>query len=492
MSDDQVKRPDVHSEEVQKDKELKKKLLLELIVSHCNDESEFEVLRAVGAALKSGDKLNAQVISGGVTNYSYKVFLEGDPDRAFFAKIAFPYALWNPDRSVHYDTARAANEFKIMKRFKDMMGENAPVATPYICADIEDMKILVIQWASTDEQWANQFIDGEVDHRIIPKLAQALATLNLAPFDDELDPMFNDSVRPCMRNIFGVSQAIFGQLISADETIDSCVAHMKEMGQERFDELIENMDKLYMTRECINHSDIQCFNLLVERKPNLETLQSFGEKGDFVICDWEMAMAGPHGRDAGIVQCWPVGCALMHAAHGHKDAAYDLLDFCVEFWGAYAKVVVEQGRKDEEFMTKMFRSSLGWNGKYLFIAFYILGPTSDNLPKEGLSEEMVVRGMGAIGLTGLEFMEYSFGKKEPDLSLEELRSRFRDIIAREVEGLLEASSKYRVRPRRSSALRETGCRVSDAQLMEEVTRNFSVDATVANAIREALEELGES
>jgi hypothetical protein len=114
------------------------------------------------------------------------VFLEGDPEGApsFFAKIAFPYALWNPDRSVHYDVARTANEFKIMKRFKEMLGEDAPVAKPYLCVDVEDtgMKILVVEWTSNaDEQWANQFIDGEVDHRVIPKLAKALAALNLAP-----------------------------------------------------------------------------------------------------------------------------------------------------------------------------------------------------------------------------------------------------------------------------------------------------------------------
>ena len=462
-----------------KDKEVKKEILIDLVASYCNENSEFEDFRAIGKAIKVDDKLTAKVVSGGVTNYSYKVFLEGDPNGApcFFAKIAFPYALWNPDRSVHYDVARTANEFKIMKRFKEMLGEDAPVATPYLCVDVEDtgMKILVVEWTSNaDEQWANQFIDGEVDHRVIPKLAKAIAALNLAPLDDEFDPMFNDNVRPCMRTMFGLTKQIFGQVIEGDETLDSCVTYMKAMGQEKYNALIDGLDELYMTRECINHSDTQCFNLLVEKKPSIDKLQAFGDNGDLVICDWEMSMAGPHGRDAGIVQCWPVACALTHAAHGHKEAAYDILECCVEFWDEYAKVFVEQGGKDAAFMTKTFRSSMGWNAKYLYIAMYQMGLLSENLPTDDLSEEMKILGKGSLGLTGIKFFEYAFGNKEPDLGLEELRARFRGIIVCEIEVLLKCASKYKARPRRASVLRAQGRRVSDAMAFDEVARRFSI------------------
>lgn len=473
--------PNVYSEEVNQDKELKKQILIDLVASHCNETSEFDEFRSIGEALKSGDKLTANVISGGVTNYSYKVFLEGDPEGApsFFAKIAFPYALWNPDRSVHYDVARTANEFKIMKRFKEMLGEDAPVAKPYLCVDVEDtgMKILVVEWTSNaDEQWANQFIDGEVDHRVIPKLAKALAALNLAPFDDEFDPMFNDNVRPCMRSMFDLTKQIFGQVVEGEDTVDSCVAYMKEMGQKKYSKIIDGLDELYMTRECINHSDTQCFNLLVEKKPSIDKLQAFGDNGDLVICDWEMSMAGPHGRDAGIVQCWPVACALTHAAYGRKAVAYDILEWCVEFWDEYAKVFVEQGEKDEAFMTKTFRSSMGWNAKYLYIAMYQLGLISENLPTDDLSEEMKTCAKGSLGLTGIKFLEYAFGNKEPDLSLEELRARFRGIIECEIGVLLESASKYKSRPRRASVLRAMGRRVSDAMVFDEVTRRFSVES----------------
>ncbi len=39
------------------------------------------------------------------------------------------------------------------------------VAVPYLCLDIDGMKLLVTQWSEADEQWANQFIDGSVDTR---------------------------------------------------------------------------------------------------------------------------------------------------------------------------------------------------------------------------------------------------------------------------------------------------------------------------------------
>lgn len=492
--------PSVYSAEVDQDKELKKNILLELVASKCNESSDFEDFRTVAEAVKNGDTLTAKVISGGVTNYSYKVFLESGEGPSFFAKIAFPYALWNPDRSVFYDTARTSNEYKIMKKFTELMGDDAPVATPYLCEDVEDMKILVTEWASTDEQWANQFIEGEVDHRVIPKLADAIATLNLAPFDDEIGPYFNDNARPCMQTVFPLAKTIVGQLLSSEESIDACVTYLKEMGQERFDKIMDKLAEEYVNRECITHNDSQCFNLLVEKKPSIEELESFGPNGDICLCDWEMSMAGPHGRDAGIFMCWPAACALYHAAHGQKEAAFDCLSCCVEFWDKYSEIMVEKGGKDEAFLIKAFRSSMGWCSFYMFVAFYEMGLLIENLPMDQLSEELVIKTKGAIGLVGIKLMEYGFDfDLEPDLSLEEIRSRFRNIAVSEIELLLETASKYKSRPRRASVLRASGRRVSDALLMEEATRKLSLVSCEGRpsiyddpVIRAALEEVEES
>ncbi len=103
---------------------MKKELLLELVKSYCNESSEFEILQAIGNELKAGKSLNAKVISGGLTNYSYKLFLENGSSIALYAKICFSSALWNPDKNIHYDVARVANEFNIMKHYKELMGGN--------------------------------------------------------------------------------------------------------------------------------------------------------------------------------------------------------------------------------------------------------------------------------------------------------------------------------------------------------------------------------
>jgi hypothetical protein len=70
-------------------------------------------------------------------------------------------------------------------------------------------------------------------------------------------------------------------------------------------------------------------------------------------------------------------------------------------------------------------------------------------------------------------MEYGFGNKEPDLSLDELRTRYHDIVSTEIESVAEAASTHVARPRRASVLRASGRRVSDAFLVEEVARRLS-------------------
>lgn len=178
------------------------------------------------------------------------------------------------------------------------------------------------------------------------------------------------------------------------------------MGQEQLDSLIDTAAEEYVNRECINHSDAQCFNLLVEKKPGIEELELFGPNGDICLCNWEMSTASPHGCDAGIFQCWPVVCALYHAAHGQKEAAYDCLSCCIKFWDEYSQIMVEKGGKDKAFLIKDFCSSMGFCSFYLFIVFYEIGLLIENLPMDQLSPELVTKTKGAIGLLGLKLMEY--------------------------------------------------------------------------------------
>ena len=109
-------------------------------------------LKAMAAELNNGDKLDIQSITGGLTNYSFKVATK---NTTIYAKICFEFALWNPDRTVKYDLARVQNEFDMIKEVAAY--DPCPVVTPYHCVDLVDdqnnnMKLLVTAWSKSDEQ----------------------------------------------------------------------------------------------------------------------------------------------------------------------------------------------------------------------------------------------------------------------------------------------------------------------------------------------------
>lgn len=469
-------KPLCFTNEVIKDREDKKQLVIDVIASHASCSSEFEDIRSISNALKNGNELCVTIISGGVTNFSYRVTVTGEdaPGTALYAKIFFPYALWGTDKNAYYDVERGANEFRIIGHFRKMLGMGAPVATPYLCTHKEDVVLFVTSWAPADEQWANQFIDGTVDLRIIPKLAKSLAALHLSPFEGDVGLDFNDGVRLTMQGMIDITrQVIAGHLASEDPPADDCIAYIREIGKDKFFSMMDNLWEKYSTRDCINHSDTHVFNVLVESKPPSRSEQQFGDNGTMTLCDWEMSMAGPHGRDAGIFQAWPIACSFFHTAQGHKTLAYNIVECMFKFWDEYAKVMVEAGGKDEEFLLETYRTSLGFTAKYLFIANYLLGIQTEFFPTDGLSDDMVAKAKAAVGEVGLKIMEYGFGEKEPELSLEEVRARYRRIVTDKIEKIAVAASQYGAFPEHTSVLRMAERRVSDAGIIEDAVRRSS-------------------
>eukprot|EP00984_Skeletonema_dohrnii_P032848 scaffold27727_cov88-Skeletonema_dohrnii-CCMP3373.AAC.2 len=128
-----------YSDDKQKKTELMKRVFAEKAAS-----SSVELLQRINRACKEGGKIEAVTLSGGYTNYSYKLFVLGQPDLAVFAKLSFEYALWNPDKNAHYDLQRTVCEYEVMSK----MAEKTPecVVAPLACYDIEDdgqkMKLL--------------------------------------------------------------------------------------------------------------------------------------------------------------------------------------------------------------------------------------------------------------------------------------------------------------------------------------------------------------
>lgn len=138
-----------------RDKIAKQALVKETLAVHCTAESPFEEIRAIALALARGEEVRLSNLSGGYTNYTYKIAVgeEGDGETKVFAKLCFPRAFWNPDPDYVYDTNRIVNEKIMLESFANLAPGCA--AKPYMLIDLEDdMKILITGWAPGDEQLA--------------------------------------------------------------------------------------------------------------------------------------------------------------------------------------------------------------------------------------------------------------------------------------------------------------------------------------------------
>jgi hypothetical protein len=300
--------------EYDRDKNQKQSIVLHTIASACTTSSQFADVQAIAIALESKKfSLGIQNLSGGYTNYTYKVFLvpsvddeeqnnDDDSDAtetetALFVKLCFPRAFWNPDPEYVYDVERIANEYEMMLRFAKL----APgcVATPYLLLDVGDMKLLATQWNPDDEQMGNQFIDGVADERVAKKLAAAVAAFHCSNIDAD----FNTDARDCMIDIFpSLEEAMIK--MATNETASSRMTELTlELGADGCSKLFDAATKSYREQDIPCHADLHMFNIMVEKKPQIDLFSEqddiFGENGTFCICDWEMTMKGPLGLDMG-------------------------------------------------------------------------------------------------------------------------------------------------------------------------------------------------
>jgi len=277
-------------EDFDEDKRLKKTLLIDTITAKCATSSH-AILQQIHHVINvAGDgKLDATVLSGGYTNFSFKVFVDTRPELCVFAKFCFQFALWNPDKSECYDLLRVENEYRIMEKVSKIAPGTivTPLALWDVCHEGQDMKLLVTEWSKVDEQFANQFIDGVVDVRVAPKIADTLAKLhNIKDFD----PDFNDNVRPFMVTMFDQMFAYGKESSNPENQNDRTGEYCVSLGEEVVLKVLSASVDKYHQRDCLIHGDSHVFNTLVEPKPSIEELEDFGPDGAVVLCDWEMAM----------------------------------------------------------------------------------------------------------------------------------------------------------------------------------------------------------
>jgi len=452
---------------IENDKENKKKVVIEIITEHCNDSSQFEDLKLIGEALQAGDKLDINILTGGLTNFSYRISLEQRPEIQLYAKLCFARALWNPDPDAHYDLIRTVNEFKMMGTFNSI--DPGSVAIPYLCLDVDDMKLLVTQWSPADEQWANQFIDGTVDVRVIPKFASALAKLHCMEFD----PDFNIGVRETQLDFFpGMAKSLRDLFDPETDGNNRVSRYAKDLGQNTcvlfYDQLIED----YNNRECLAHNDTHVFNILVEKKPNINTLEQFGPEGKYALCDWEMTISTNFGRDIALFYTFPVSCIVAHAINGNKQSAEKILDLINLFWTEYTSALHEFSQKDSKDLCAIYRSVVGQLGWWNFHVNYVLDIHIEFLPFEG-NLTSAAKAKESLGYLGLKWLELAYGKNYANESIESLQSIFQSTMNHEITFLLP--SRPSRRNMRSSMLRASGRRVSDASMYCSMTSKVRLD-----------------
>jgi hypothetical protein len=117
-------------------------------------------------------------------------------------------------------------------------------ATPMLCVDVEGMKLLVSEWSASDEQFANQIIEGSINPRIPLKLGNMIARLHCSPFD----PQFNTEAArsECIQGAFALFEGFHQTIMEYNDDYRPRVkATAKHIGRERYLKVVAKIRRLY-------------------------------------------------------------------------------------------------------------------------------------------------------------------------------------------------------------------------------------------------------
>mmetsp|Transcript_1950 Transcript_1950/g.4587 ORF Transcript_1950/g.4587 Transcript_1950/m.4587 type:complete len:513 (+) Transcript_1950:316-1854(+) len=455
----------------------KKTLIIDTIKKNCASSSH-EILQRINHIINlsgDGSKLEATVLSGGYTNYAFKVFVDKYPDLCVFAKLCFEYALWDPT-AAQYDLERTANEYEIMKTISSTTPEC--VVTPLACWDIEEdedqqrMRLLVTEWSNeANEQFCNQFIDGAVDPRIAPKIANTLAILHNV---EDFDLKFNEAVKPCMENLLGQMKGAAREASKVELPKDRTETYCASLGEDGILKIVNASIANYHKRDCLIHSDAHQLNVLVEARPSIENLETFGPNGTVILCDWEMAMVGPIGRDIGVSLGLPVSYMIYHALSGNLDANESIEAHINALLDTYCSRMVEAGKTPED-MAAILREIAGWCGWGQYTCNYVLSML-DFFPMGCEESKRYLR--DALGVLGLKLMRLSYDTEYVPVStgVEEIRMKFNSLWQEEVARAHDmfTSGARKIQARKNSILRASNRRFSDTEAVYSAAESMKM------------------
>jgi len=496
----------INEPETTANKEELQRIAIDAISKECHERSaEHDDLRAISQGLSEGRELAATVLTGGLCNYSYKVHFkdESEGDVALFAKQCFGSPLFFQD--VKCSRERTNYEYEAMELYATISPYPESTVTPYFCIDVEsdnheNMKILATQFCpnNLDEQAGNVFVDGgPISSEFATKMARGLAALHNAPVTDT---DFNADMKSFFLDMAKIQPTIFEAWLAADETeLDRSGKLAVSLGSEKLAKLTEGYMEALQRTDCIIHGDAHCFNILVAGKPKSlgDLIASFQENnddaenisnnnnGDFCLIDWEMSHVGPIGKDLGWFSAFPLSCLLAHSMHGDTVSAESIVDFLKVLWKDYAEALNDNDLS----LVEIYRQVLGFAG-ILLSGYSSLGIHMEYLPLEDGQEPDKIK--EAIGVIALQAMEWGFVETTTDTTVEELEDRFWKLVRDEMSLL---TPPKRSRNRRSSLLRESGRRVSDAHTYlslassEEFGRTCSTRVSAIEAKRASIREV---
>lgn len=185
-----------------------------------------------------------------------------------------------------------------------------------------------------------------------------------------------------------------------------------------------------------------------------------------------MSHIGALGKDVGVFQSFPLACSYYHAAQGHEDSCHAILEAVDIVWQEYAESL-RVGGKDEEFIAKTYRNMLGFCGWVIFAPFYTWRKQIEFADTTGLTAEESELILAQLGATAFKMMEWAWADDIPaaQYTLGELQALLIRTVSEDIKKIVtgkDANGRKRphVQPRRSSNLRATGQRVSDAGMIE--------------------------
>jgi hypothetical protein len=228
-------------------------------------------------------------------------------------------------------------------------------------------------------------------------------------------------------------------------------------GKEKCDAILKAYRETLNRTDCYVHGDTHVFNILVEGN-------ALNNTGDVAFVDWEMSHCGPIGKDLGFFQGFPLACALAHAMNGDTHSSGSILHSLDNLWKEYSTSL-----ETDLDLADVYRQVLGLSCVFL-MGYSRIGFHMEYLPiddQDGVGPEDLARVRESLGIIGLNFLSTGFFN-DHTMTLLELQNGFHEIVNKEISSLLpkheEKVKKMLHIRRRSSVLRKTGQRVSDAHI----------------------------